>query len=311
MSTKARHILARGRAAVGGLPGASDLAARTPEKRHEVLERLRIELYAIASIIAEGAVERAYKAREERPPYGLVRSGHTDWRMVLDAPKTVEEGTLDSFYALGKAYVDTVVFHLDRQFAEMKSGDQGWMVARLEELLALFRIDAGPATKGRLRDGLSFIYGGLHFGTGVSVQLTEVMHRLLGAYSDLTAAERAEIVSRSSRPAHRLAALNFDHVIVAYHAFLAPPAAPGGPQWFDAERFVVHEGPDGRPSTIDFRPDQLVAGKPHTPRLDTVTTTWATHGCPARISPTGALPPITRLWTWCAHLALQADLLKP
>jgi hypothetical protein len=295
---------------VKNLPSPEQLEARSPEARHELLEGLRVELYAIASILAEGAVARGYQSRDEYPPYGLVRSGHTDWRLVLATPKTVEDGDLDSFYTFGKAYVDTVVFRLDQLFNELKaSPKQAWMVARLESLLALFRVGAGPQTKARMRDGLSFVYGGLHFGTGVTVQLIDVMLRVLAAYPDLTPDDRAEVMARSPRPALRMAALNFDHIIVAYHEFLAPAERPNGPQWFDAQHFEVRERANGWPLSIDFRSDRLVAGKPHVSRLDTVQLTWETHGCPARISPTGVTPPITRLWTWGVQLALDAGLL--
>ncbi|MDQ4098728.1 MAG: hypothetical protein M3144_12790 [Actinomycetota bacterium] len=308
LSIVTRRLLKRGRAAIGALPTVADLKAMADDKRHRVLEGLRLELYAISSILADGVVERAYRDRPEHPPYGLVRSGHTDWKLVLASPKTVEEGAIDGFYALGKAYVDTMVFHLTRHLGELAESDEEWMVNRLEELLALFRVGAGAATQARMRDGLSFVYGGLHFGTGVSVQLAEVMVRLLEDYPGLTAGDRAEIMTRSSRPALRLAALNLDHVIVAYHEFLEPPQYPSGPQWFDPDRFVVRES-DGRPRVIDFDPEDLVAGKPHTPKAETVQPTYETHGCRARISPTGASPPITRLWTWCVELARATGLL--
>jgi hypothetical protein len=308
LSVSTRRLLKRGRAAIGALPTVAELKAMADDKRHRALEGLRLELYAISSVLADGVVERAYRDRAERPPYGLVRSGHTDWKLVLASPKTVEEGAIDGFYALGKAFVDTMVFHLTVHFAELPESDQGWMVTRLEELLALFRVGAGPATQARMRDGLSFIYGGLHFGTGVSVQLAEAMVRLLDDYPDLTAGDRAQVMTRSSRPALRLAALSLDHVIVAYHEFLEPPQYPSGPQWFDPDRFVVRES-DGRPRVVDFHPEHLVAGKPHTPKVDTVRPTYETHGCPARISPSGAAPPITRLWTWCVELSRATGLL--
>jgi hypothetical protein len=308
LSVMTRRLLRRGRAAIGAVPTVPELGAMAPDKRHRVLEGLRVELYGIASILAEGVVDRAYQSRSEHPPYGLVRSGHTDWKLVLASPKTVEAGAIDGFYALGKAYVDTMVFHLSRHFEEIHHSDQAWMVDRLEELLALFRSGAGPATQARMRDALSFIYGGLHFGTGVSVQLAELMVRLLDRYRGLTVEDRATVMARSSRPALRLAALNLDHVIVAYQDFLVPPQYPSGPQWFDPDRFVVQEA-DGRPQRIDFRPDDLVAGKPHTSKIDAVRPTYETHGCPARISPTAGTPPITRVWTWCVELARETGLL--
>ncbi len=307
LAVKARQLVTKGQRAVGHLPTPEAVAAMPPVKRHAVLEGLRVELYALSAVLAEGAVERAWADRAQRPPYGLVRSGHTDWRMVLHSPHTVEAGEIGDFYALGKAYVDTMVFHLDREFTEVRNSDQGWMVSRLESLLALFRVDAGPATRGRLRDPLSFVYGGLHFGTGVSVQLVEVMHRLL-AGRGLGAEAQAEVMARSGRPALRLAALNFDHVVITYHAFLAPPERPGGPQWFDAGRFEVQLR-EGAPWAVDFAPEHLVAGKPHISRLDSVSPTWATHGCPARISPSGEVTPIARLWTWAVELVRDTGLL--
>lgn len=308
LSIKARQLTKKGRRVVGHLPTPEALAAMPPAKRHALLEGLRIELYAISSILAEGAVERAYRDRAERAPYGLVRSGHTDWRMVLASPHTVEEGSVDSFYNLGKAYVDTMVFHLDQEFDEVRRYETGWMLERLESLLALFRVGAGPAAKARMRDGLSFIYGGLHFGTGVSVQLVEVMNRLLDAGGGLSPEQKAEVMARSTRPAYRLAAFNLDHVILAYHSLLAPPDRPGGPQWFEAAHFEVQRSND-RVRAVDFRHELLVGGKPHTPRIDSVEPTWVTHGCPARVSPTGIAPPISRLWAWAVELALGTGLL--
>jgi hypothetical protein len=308
LSVTTRRLLRRGLAAVGAVPTVAEFSVMAEDKRHRLLEGLRVELYGIASILADAVVERAYRDRAEHPPYGLVRSGHTDWKMVLASPKTVEAGAIDNFYTLGKVYVDTMVFHLSRQFEEVRHSDRAWMVDRFEELLALFRWHASQSTQARMRDALSFIYGGLHFGTGVSVQFAEVMVRLLDAYPGLTADERADVMARSSRPALRLAALNFEHLIVAYQDFLDPPQYPTGPQWFDARRFAVQEV-DGRPRAIDFRPNDLLAGKPHTPRLDAIDPAFETHGCPARISPTGGTPPITRLWTWCVELARETGLL--
>ena len=309
LSAKARELMARGETAVRTLPTLEKLAALPDGVRHERLETLRVELYAISSVLAEATVERAYRDRAEHPPYGLVRSGHTEWRMMLDTPYPVNEGDIGDFYVLGKAYVDTMVFHLHREFQELGQSDRAWMGHRLEALLNLFRPGAGPQTRNRLRDPLSFVYGGLHFGTGVSVQLAEVMHRLLGpAGRNLTPDGQVAVMLRSARPALRFAALNFDHVIVAYSEFLGPPAYPGGPQWFDPAHFEVQEV-DGEARAVDVRPDELQAGKPHTARIDSIRTTWATHGCPARIAPRGAAPPIQRLWTWAVELARDTGLL--
>ncbi|MGH9226347.1 MAG: hypothetical protein ACRD2W_21735 [Acidimicrobiales bacterium] len=308
LSAKGRELVARGQNAVRTLPTAEKLAALPDGVRHERLESLRVELYGISSVLAEATVERAYRDRAERPPYGLVRSGHTEWRMMLDEPRPVNKGDIDGFYVLGRAYVDTMVFHLHREFQELPQSDRAWMFDRLEDLLALFRMGAGPQAKARMRDALSFIYGGLHFGTGVSVQLAELMNRMLDGYG-LAPDDKVEVMLRSSRPAMRFAALNLDHVIVAYTSFLGAPSFPGGPQWFDAAHFEVHEV-DGRPRAIDVRPDELQAGKPHTARIAAVKPTWATHGCPARVSPSGAATPIQRLWTWAVELARDTGLLE-
>jgi hypothetical protein len=307
LAVRARELATKGAAVAGDLPSGKRLAGLSPGERKARLEKLRVDLYAISSVLAEAAVARALADRPNRPPYGLVRSGHTDWRMVLDTPTTVEEGTVAGFYELGKLYVDTTVFHLHKELSDLPHGERGWMLTRLEALLALFRAEAGPAGKARMRDAVSFIYGGLHFGTGVSVQLAEVMHRLLSERG-LEPEAQAEVMARSSRPAMRFAALNLDHVIVAYHAFLAPASFPGGPQWFDGQRFVVTER-DGRPWSVDVHPDHLVAGKPHVERIGSVRPTWATHGCPARVSPSGGQPPIHDLWSWAVDLALATGLL--
>ena len=313
VALRARELLARGSETLAPLPTPKELAARPAAERHELLEGLRVELLAISSIVAEATVERVYRERASHPPYGLLRSGHSDWKLLLDSPETVGEGSVDNFYVLGKAYVDTVVFHLHRQFGQLRTSEQVWMFHRLEELLALFRIDAGPFGRSRMRDGLSFVYGGLHFGTGVCVQLAQVMALALAPYPALGAAERAQVLLRSSRPAFRLAAFNIDHVIVVYEGLLAPPAGPGGKEaagfrWFKPENFVVQEA-EGRPERVDLRPEEVIAARRRGRQLHEIPTTYATHGCPARLSPAGASPPIAILWSWCVQLAHDTGLL--
>jgi hypothetical protein len=279
-----------------------------------VLERLRVELYAISSLIADATVQRGVSGRDEHPPFGLVRSGHTDYRMLLANPKAVAPGEVESFYDFGKVCVDTMVFHLNRELNEQLASDRAWVLHRLDQLLALFRIDAGPATKARLRDRFSFIYGGLHFGTSVCVQLVEVMARLLGAYPDLTPDEKVEILGRSAHPAMRLAAFNVDHVILAYQDLLAPVtpvAALGGPstaRWFDAAKFAVQDL-DGRPRRLDFRNEEGLGGRPRGRALLDVPTTYSTHGCPARVSPGGGSPAIAALWSWTVARARELGFL--
>lgn len=311
---RAREIKARGRQAVVALPRVEEFAERPDEARHAALEKLRPELYAISSLLAEATVERAFNNRDQYPPYGLVRSGHTDYRMLLANPEVVAPGAISDFYGLGKAYVDTMVLHLDAQVKAWLASEEAWMLHRLEELLALFRVKAGPVTKMRMRDRFSFIYGGLHFGSGVSVQLVEVMVKLLASHDGLTADERVEIMLRSGRPANRLAAFNLDHVLIAYQDLLAPIApadAISGKQtmrWFDPAKFSVEEA-DGRPSRIDFRSEDTLGGRPRGRRLLDAPTAYATLGCPARISPSGGTSPIARLWTWAVHLTRDVGLL--
>lgn len=308
---RAREIKARGRQAVRELPALDEFTARSEEARHATLEKLRPELYAISSLLAEATVERAFENRELYPPYGLVRSGHTDFRMLKATPDVVPEGSISDFYALGKAYVDTMVLHLDGEMKEWLRSDQSWMLHRVEELLGLFRVDAGPGTKARLRDRLSFIYGGLHFGSGVSVQLVQVMVKLLESYEGLSPDEKVEVLLRSGRPANRLAAFNFDHVLLAYEDLLAPPSTatlPGQMRWFDPAKFTVEES-EGRPTRIDLGGEESLGGRPSGRRLLDVPTTYATLGCPARVSPGGGATPIARLWTWAVHLTRDVGLL--
>lgn len=300
LSLRSRDLTTHGQEALQALPDRQQLASRPEAERHQALEGLRLELYAISSVIADATVQRARREREAYPPYGLVRSMHSDSRMLVDDPEAVKEGAIHGFHDLGKAYVDTMVFHLDRHFKDPAHPDQKWMAQRLEDLLALFRVGAGPLTRSRMRDGLSFIYGGLHFGTGVCVQLAEVMSRLLGSFAHLAAAEKAEIMSRSIRPAYRLAALNFDHVVVAYQKLQAP--AQAGTTWMRSEAFAVQTSGD-RPWRVDLREDELVASRPRS-------TTYETQGCPARISPGAGPSPIATLWSWCVELAHGLGLLS-
>jgi hypothetical protein len=318
LSVRARDLLAGGPDALPRLPTPEQLAAERDTRRRRLLEGLRVELYAVSSILAELAVQRAYRRRAEHPPYGLVRSGHTDWKLVLATPEPVAEGGIGSFHALGKVFVDTVVFHLHQEFADLQASDRAWLIRRLEALLALFRPEAGPLAP-RMRDALSFIYGGLHFGTGVCVQLAEVMTRVLDDRPELglDEAAKAEIMGRSLRPAYRLAALNVEQVVPTYDRLLLPPGPPPGPRtggtaavrWFDARHFEVQEA-DGRPVRVEFRDEEELTRPPGAGTGDGRAQTWTTQGCPARISPTGGTPAIAVLWAWCVDLARAAGLLS-
>jgi hypothetical protein len=312
MLRRARELLFEGPSGLDELPPPAEVAAMGEAERHAALQPLRVELYALASIVADDAVQRALDARTLYPPYGLVRSLFTELGVMLAAPEPREEGSIDSFFTLGKALIDTTVFHLHRHIEEFRRSDRGWMNDRLGRLLALFRLDASPAMRARMRDTLSFVYGGLQFGTSTCVQLAEVMTRLLESTA-MPAHERAAVLRRSGLPAYQLAAVNVDHVVAAYRS-LQPPSAPQHPGeppaagWMDPERFVMQYS-TGAPWKIGLRHEVLAGlaatgGEPEEPTM------WPTQGCPARISPRGGSSPITKLWGWTADLAGQTGLLE-
>lgn len=307
LAVRARE-LATGVGAVGRLPSVEALAKMPAPARHDLLEGLRVDLYASSSILADGILTQARTERGAAPPYGLVLSRHTELRMIVANPGPVPAGSITSFHALGKAYVDTTVFHLHRYLAGVQAGDQRWLFTRLEDLLKLFCVGASPAARARMRDGSSFLYGGLQFGTGVTVQLAEVMASML-AELDLSPAEKAEVLARSGLPALHLAAFNLTEVIRAYQRLQSTSrkttSGTATQSWMDPTRFVVREH-EGRPWRIDLREEDLAApGKGPKPTADTFTT----QGCPARISPTGATSPIATLWSWCIELAQATGLL--
>lgn len=290
----AAELRARGEEALGALPDPGSLKTMPASDRHQVLEPLRLELYAIASLLADTTVKRVRQGTADFPPYGLARSMHSQSRMVVANPQPFEDGSVDSFEALGRALLDTTVFYMDRQYKEQFASDQGWLLRRLERLLALFRADAGPATRARYKDGFAFLYGGLHFGVSVCVQLAEVMTRVLASY-DMSARDKAKVMIRSVRPANRLAALNFDHVVPTYQALLEPSG------WMSADHFDV-EVVGGSPSSIDIRDDSVLEGSDRP-------TTYPTQGCPARRSPSGGQSAIALLWRWTAELSRDTGLL--
>ncbi len=300
VSLRAREIARRGPAALEPLLTSEQFGRLGEGERHQVRRRLRVELYAVASILADGSVRRALEQRPSYPPYGLVRSMHSQMRMILAAPGPYEEGSIETFATLGQAYVDTTVFHLDQHFKERRTTDAVWLLDRLEKVLSLFRVDADASLKARLRDGFTFLYGGLHFGTSVCVQMAEAMARLLEP-SGLDAAGKVEVLARSNRPAFHLAAVNVAHVVPAHQHLLVPAAGQGGPPWMDPGRFIVQEV-DGRPVRIGLRDEEF-------PGLDAIPTAYPTLGCPARVSPSGGTSAIGMLWTWCVELARDVGLL--
>ncbi|HSH23836.1 MAG TPA: hypothetical protein VK975_07235 [Acidimicrobiales bacterium] len=307
-SLVARDIVATGPDALRpDLITPEELAKSPAEDQQALLEELRVELYAISSVVADATVRRARHDAEGYPPYGLARSMYSQLRAVVANPEPYPVGSIASFHQLGTALVDTVVLHLDRELNEQRLSHP-WMVRRLEHLLSLFRVRAGPMARPRMRDSFSFLYGGLHFGAGVCVQLTEVMARLLHTVPGLPVAHKVDVIIRSSRPALQLAALNIDQVVVAHHRLQAPQR-PGrqGQTWMDSRRFVIEEA-DGAPWRIELRPNAL-DGRPEQRRLDEMTGAYPTQGCPARISLAGGSSAIAQLWTWSVELARDIGLL--
>lgn len=307
VASLAREI-SRG-AAMERLPTPALLADQSEGKRQAIQQGLREELFAVSSLLADAVVARARTQRSNYPPYGLVQSRYTEMRVIVDQPEPFPVGSIDGFLSLGKAYMDTTVFHLHGAFGELRREGKGWLIDRLGQQLELFRVGASAATKARMRDAVSFIYGGLQFGTGISVQLAEVMATMLAGDPTLSAEEKAAILTRSSLPAYDLAALSVSGVLAAYQGLQSPTrrstAGLSAQSWMDPARFSLREV-DGRPWRIDLS-DADRLGSSSTPPSDLHT--FSTLGCPARISPTGGTSPIAALWAWGIELAHDTGLL--
>jgi hypothetical protein len=304
-----RDILALGPTGLGPLPSADAVAAMTPDERHQTLEGLRGQLYDLASVVADRAMQRSWQQRHRYPPYGLVRSLFTQMRVVADDPGAYEERSITGFTDLGKALVDTLVFHLDRELAFIGEKGPRWVPGRLADLLALFRLDAGADAQARLRDPFAFLYGGLHFGASTSVQAVEVMNRLLDVHqggSRLNGEAKAAVLHASIRVVHQLATVNLADIPAVYRRLTSGPGDAGaGPvsSWFRPECFMVDER-DHVPHRVDFRPDLLADIDPGQE------VRYATRGCPARYSPSEGPGAITVLWHWCVDLAGVTGLLE-
>jgi hypothetical protein len=287
-----RDILEAGPDALGRLPTADELARCAVAERRLVLDDLRAELYRVASVLVDRCLRRAWARRDEYPPYGLVRSLFSQLRVVAADPRPFEAGSITGFEGLGRAVLDTVVFHLERDLAGLRTSEHAWLPARLEQLLALYRSDADRAAQARIRDPFSFVYGGVHFGTSVCVQMVEAMTRRL-AGSGLAAAEKEALMGRSIRVLYQLAAVNLDDLPALYQTLLAPSSP-----WFDLGRLTL-AGPDGRPDRIDIvLPPQNSGGRHR----------YQTRGCPARSSPSGGPGGIAILWNWCTELGVATGL---
>ena len=300
----AGRLDSQGAGALQELVSAEDMGKLGHLARHDTLERFRVELYAIASLIADATVRRALDARPDYPPFGLARSMFSEFRVIADRPEPVEQDSIDGFFRLGRTCIDTVVFHLDAEIQQMRNSQRSWMYEREEKLLKLFSRRSSREVQARMRDVFSFMYGGLQFGTSTLVQLLEVMSRMLRQEGQLGAGEQAGVLHRSSRPAHQLAAVNVDRIVAAYKALQpdAPAAATAPAGWMDPAKFVIEQS-DGKPWRISLADDGGVLGK------HLYKGAFKTQGCPARISPFGGPSPILLLWGWFVDVAEQAGLL--
>jgi hypothetical protein len=287
------------------LPSIDELARLSTSERHKYLDRERRELHAVAAVMADQTMHRAREQRGDYPPYGLVRSLFTQLRAVADDPLPYEEGSIDGFLALGRAVVDTLVFHLERELAAMRHGDQAAKVGRLDQLLALFRLDAGATGQSRMRDPFSFLYGGLHFGVSVSIEMVEVMTRILSGGDYMTAGEKRAIIQGSVRAVYHLAALNLEDVAAAYARLHTGPDHPSrsGP-WLSAEMFVVVAS-EGELPRIDLRVSQL--GAIRAPAGNGKR--YKTRGCPARNPVADGPGAIAEPWAWAVELAVATGLI--
>lgn len=307
VAARVAELRAGGSDALAAVPDARELAATAEPARRELIEQVRLELYALTAILADAIVGRAERSRKGFRPYGLARSRFSEWGMLRAFPEAYEAGSIRSFFGLWQAFVDTVVLHLHRELRAQHRSEGQWVVHRVRELLALLAAAEGQQ-QARKRDVQSFVYGGLQFGTSVCVQLVEVFARVLAATGQLDAAGKAAVMTRSVGPAYHLAGMNFDVALPTYSSWLStsrdtPAEGRDRPGWLDARRFVLRER-QGAPAMITLREDDAGAG-----RGAGIEPTYPTLGCPARVSPDGGTAPITVLWRWCVQVAHDAGLL--
>jgi hypothetical protein len=82
LSLRSGQITSQGAEALEPLPDPTQLAQASDFERHQVLGALRLELYAVASIIADGTVRRALGAA---PCLPALRAPSVDALRVEDA----------------------------------------------------------------------------------------------------------------------------------------------------------------------------------------------------------------------------------
>lgn len=297
-------LRARGSQALAVLPDEQQWAVANDHDRHRLLSELRIDLYALTALLAHAVVRCAITERPSYPPYGLARSRFSEWGLLSATPQPYEEGSLDSFYALWTAVVDTMVFHLHAELSARRRSSQAWTVDGLERLLPLFAAVDDATAQTRKRDAPTFVYGGLQFGASFCVQLLEVEARVLRRHApDLSGQQCAAILARSSGPAYRLAALEFAHALSTYEGLLAnsddvPTQGRTTPGWLDVDRFVVQRS-HGQPWRVALAHTEDPVPGAGDSRL----------GCPARIAAERDTP-IDALWQWCVEAADAAGLLE-
>lgn len=314
VAQRLNDLRAHGPQALPALPDEQTWAVASDRERHRILGELRIDLYALTALLAHAVVRCAIAERPSYPPYGLARSRFSEWRLVSATPQPYEQGSLDSFYTLWLAVVDTMVFHLHAELSARRRSPQAWTVDSLERLLAMFAAVDDAQARIRKRDAATFIYGGLEFGASFCVQLIEAETRVLRRHVPELSGERcAAILARSSGPAYRLAALEFTQALSVYEGLLdnadeeepsdnaddAPAQGRSKPGWLKVDRFVVQRS-DEQPWRVALaHTDDPIPGA-GVSRL----------GCPARIAADDSDTPIDALWRWCVEVASAAGLLE-
>lgn len=303
VSQRVNDLRTRGFVALEALPPPKELAGRPAEERYEVLDDLRVELYAVTALIADLIVRHAYDARAGYPPYGLGKSMFATWGMLKVHPEPYEEGSITTYLDLWKGFVDTTVLHLHRQLGELKHSKRAWLIERIDALLPLFRTIADRRMAARFADTQTFLYGGMQFGASVCVQMVEAMSRRL-RHAGVPPDEQRGVLARSTAAPLRLAAMSQEHALEIYGSLLSqggdtPSEGRTRPGWMDAERFAVVER-DGAPRSVSLPIDEV--------EVETAAA-FTTLGCPARIAIRGEEAPITVLWRWCVDVAYETGLL--
>lgn len=299
----------RGPDALAVLPEREDWAATSDEDRHQVLDDLRVELYALSALISDSVVRRLVADRPSFPPYGLARSKFSEFGMLSVFPDPYEEGSIASFYVLWKAVIDTAVLQLHREISERRRSEASWSIERIARVLPAFAAAEEPDKQPRKRDPMSFIYGGLQFGASVCVQLTEVGVRVLRRDEpDLATDERVAVLQRSLGPAYRLAAYNQEQALATYSQLLSsasdtPAEGREHPGWLNADLFSVQYA-HGRPWRVALN----LAEIQEDPSAETG---YRRLGCPARLTVETEDTPIATLWSWCIEVARDTALLGP